>query len=160
MKKTVLVCLLAAVALPSIAEEPGRGHYDVKFLKNGREILADDALLSTSIPFLFRDGHEVSEVTCIYSGGMKSMKSEQRFIGVVVRIARRVDDPRQADVQLEDTHLVRMDESSNGDCATLSAKTDGLQRTSLSVRLPADQETINVPVGGGEYILEIRHRID
>ncbi|PNE59719.1 hypothetical protein A8H39_00805 [Paraburkholderia fungorum] len=160
MKKGFLACALAVVSLTSMAEAPGYGHYDVKLLKDGREIFVGDTSLNTPVPLLYRDGHEVSEVACTHSSGMKSMKAEQRFIGVAVRVARRADDPRQAEVEIEDTHLLSMDKSSDGDCASLTAKTDGLPNTKLSVRLPVENETVNVPVSGGRYSLEITHRID
>jgi len=160
MKKIIFACALAAVSLSSMAEAPGHGRYDVKFVKDGHEIFTGATSLNTPIPFLFRDGHEVGEVACTHSGGVTSLKSEQKFVGVAVQIARRLDDPRQADVELEDSHLLSMDKSSDGSCASLTAKTDGLPKTKLSVRLPVDHETVNVPVAGGHYILEITHRID
>lgn len=53
-----------------------------------------------------------------------------------------------------------MEKVSEGDCASLIAKTDGLPSTKLAVRLPRDNETLNVPVDGGRYVLQITHRID
>lgn len=160
MKKVVLACVLAALSLSSMAQTPEHGHYEVTFLKDGQQLFTGGTSLNTPVPFMFRDGNEVGEVTCTVAGGMKSMKSEQKFIGRTVQIARRVDDPRRADVTVEDSHLLNMEKVSAGDCATLTAKTDGLSRTELAVQLPMGNETVNVPVDGGRYMVKITHRID
>lgn len=162
MKKVVLACALAAVSLSSMAQIPltEHGRYEVKLMKDGKERVVGVTALNAPVPFTYRSGQEVSEVSCIQSDQAVTMQSKPKFVGVALDISRRTDDPGQADVTVEDENLLNMEKVSEGDCASLIAKTDGLPSTKLAVRLPRDNETLNVPVDGGRYVLQITHRID